>query len=258
MRSSTRTSRAAATRTLAALTLAAQLSLCALPASGQVSLFKDEEAREKLAEIEGKVELVQGNLRRLAAEAAELNNEKQELLRLIRQLSGLVEEANLIANRHDARIDEIGGYIETEGEALGRRIDEGFDRVAGAMVSNDAKLYDRGVRSHHDLDYDAAERDLRELLLRYPASRFAHAATYRLGLLLHERGSLAESQETLTGLLASHPDSPRVPDALLLLAQMASERGDEAVADGLRRRLLDNHPASSAADRLRSEAPAGT
>lgn len=258
MRSSTRTSRAAPTRTLAALALAAQLSVCALPASGQVSLFKDEEAREKLAEIEGKVELVQGNLRRLAAEAAELNNEKQELLRLIRQLSGLVEEANLIANRHDARIDEIGGYIETEGEELGRRIDEGFERVAGAMVSNDAKLYDRGVRSHHLLDYTAAERDLRELLLRYPASRFAHAATYRLGLVLHETGSRAEAQETLIGLLAAHPDSPRVPDALLLLSRIADEQGDGAVAEGLRRRLLESHPASAAADRLRSEAPSGT
>lgn len=223
-----------------------------MPAHGQVSLFKDEEAREKLAEIEGKLEIVQANLRTLASEAAELNNQKQELLRLVRQLSGLVEEANMVSNRHDTRIDEIDSLITTEGEELSRTIKESFGRVSNAMVSNDAGLYDRGVRAYHKLDYEGAEKDLRELLLRYPASSYADASTFWLGRLLHDKGNSIEAQETLLGLLASHPDSARIPDALLLLTVIAIEQGDDDAAQSLRRKLLEQHPASAAADQLRS------
>ena len=253
MRFSIQTSSVHLSRILAALTFAATVASVVLPVHGQVSLFKDDEAREKLVELEDKLGLIQANLRKMASEAAELNNQKQELLQLIRQLSGLVEEANLVSNRHDARITEIGSQVTTESEELGRKIEQHFGNVAAAMVSDDANLYDKGVRTYHSLDYDGAESIFHELLLRYPASAYAHASTFWLGQLQYDKGNFLVSQETLTGLLVSHPDSPRVPDALLLLSRIASEQGDGEAANSLRVRLLNRHPASAAADLLRRE-----
>ena len=259
MKFSTQTSRAHnPIKTFAAMLLAAAVAAGGSPAHAQVSLFKDEEARQKLAELEEKVELIQANLRTLASEAANLQSEKQELLTLIRQMSGLVEEANLISSKHDSRITEIDGKIEASGEELDRTIKENFGKVAAALVSDDMALYDRGILSYHTFDYDKAEGHFRELLLRYPASAYAHASTYWLGRLLYDKGNIVESQETLQGLLVSHPNSPRVPDALHLLSQIASDQGDKEYAAILRRKLLEQHPSSAAADSLRSEGNAGT
>lgn len=225
--------------------------LCAPHAGAQLSLFEDEEAREQLASMEERLERMQANLRTLANEVASLNSQKQELLRLVRELSGLVEEANLVANRHDSRIDEIQDQVSARGDQLERDIERGFDRVAALIVSDDAQLYDGGMLAYQGGDVTVAEDKLRELLLRFPGSSYAHAATYWLGRILLDRGLADEARDTLTGLLLRHPDSPRVPDALLLLSGIAEEGGDADAAKSLLQRLLDNHPTSHAADRAR-------
>lgn len=229
----------------------------ALPAPAQVSLFDDEEARQKLAELEEELALLQGSVRKIAAEAVKLNNEKRELLELLRQLSGQLEETQLTSSRHDSRIDEINVLVTTEGNRLRDKMESGYEQVRSDLVSSDAELYARALALYERTDYVSAEKSFDELLLRFPASQYAPAAHYWLGLIQLDQTLLAGARETFSKLLVDHPGSSRVPDAIRQLEQIAILSGDLAAAEHWQRQLLQNHPTSAAADARRRELALG-
>lgn len=255
MKSSTPASSARPHRIKRAAAAAAALAFCACGAQAQVrTLFEDDEARAKLAELDAKIAALEGNIRTLAAETVKLNAKKRELLDMARELSGLIEENGQLASRQDARIEAIGRRIDGEGAALRQSIAEGYAELRAEIESTDGELYERALAAYGRMEYAAAENAIDELLLRYPASRYAHSALFWLGQMQRDQGYDIAAQDALLRLVAEYPESTRVPDALLALEDLARTLGDEERARHWRQRLLRQHPTSAAADQRRREA----
>ena len=237
---------------------AAALAAASASASAQVldQLFEDEEARAKLSELDLKITALENNIQTLASETVKLNTTKRELLEKIRELSGLLEETNQMVEQQDTELSKIDGRIGSESTKLKEAIDKGYASLRSQLKSNDQDLYERGLTAYNKDAYQAAEKAFDELLLRYPASSYAHAALFWQGQMQRDQGYDVAAQDVLLRLVADYPDSPRLPDALLLLEQISIALGDQELAEYWQRRLLEQHPTSAAADRRRQLAAA--
>ena len=255
LKSSTRTSkqRYYLSKIAAATAVVACGVVYATAAVGQVSLFKDEEARQRIDELDAQLELLIGNMRQMATEAARLNTEKQELLELVRELSGLVDEANRTSANHNTRLSDLAAKVDAETQSLDKQINAQFNQLAANISSDDTELYNQAISTYYEQKLDTAASLLHKLLRQSPTSAYGDAARYWLGRMQFEQGNTLAAQETLTELVTLHPDSERAPDALLLLEVIATQRDAPIAAAHWRLILLERYPASAAADRRRRE-----
>ncbi|MBI5518252.1 MAG: tetratricopeptide repeat protein [Deltaproteobacteria bacterium] len=90
-------------------------------------------------------------------------------------------------------------------------------------------------------------------LVRYPDHPHADNAMYWRGECFLQRGETQRAIAEFEGLLARFPAGNKVPDALYKLALSRRRQGDSAGADEAARRLLEEHPDSEPARRMRTE-----
>jgi tol-pal system protein YbgF len=90
-------------------------------------------------------------------------------------------------------------------------------------------------------------------LVRYPDHPHADNAMYWRGECFLQRGETQRAISEFEGLLARFPAGNKVPDALYKLSLGRRRLGDTAGADEAARRLLEEHPDSEPALRMRTE-----
>ena len=244
--------RFAAASCATALALALALALGLGPAVAHAQLFSDSEAHERLDNQAKRVAILEQSLRQLASQAAKLSSEKQELLQLIRQLSGLIEENSFAdqANRKVAeKADLKADKLTAEGDKIQRRI-----ASLEALVNRDAnatKLYDQGRLKFIAGEHNNASSDFALLLKLYPTSTLAAPAKYWIGQVHLSSGNAERAAETFQDLLATYPASPRASAALLMLAEAYDLMNSPEAATVVRRELIERYPGSLAADQAR-------
>lgn len=223
--------------------------LLAAPASAQ--LFSDDEARERLASMEERMAQLEDQLRALSQESAALTLEKQKLLAQLRTLSGVVEETNVTAARQATRIGEVDSKLSAEINLAEKRLDKSIEQLSQVLTDSAKELYGRALDSYTAGNVTQATQTLDNLLVRYPASSFEVPARYWLARFAVIQSNQEVAKDALLALLAAHPDHPRIPDIIVLLAEIAAQQGQTTEVFYWRNRLIERHPSSTATDFLR-------
>lgn len=221
------------------------------PASAQVNLFSDDEARERLTALETKLAELEAQLQNLNRQNAALTAEKQNLLQSLRDLSGVVEETNVTAARQASRIEEVDSKLSGEIDATAQQFTATIDQLTQDLTETPAIHYARAVTALEQGNLLLAQKTWQDLLLRYPESEFEVASRYWLARLAFDRQEYAVAHDALLAVLTRYPQHARVPDVLSLLAETALAQGDYAQQTYWHNRILTRHPASAAADALR-------
>lgn len=107
-----------------------------------------------------------------------------------------------------------------------------------------AALADVGMKAGADQQWALAREMLELLAARYPSSRGNDAGRLVLGESLLRTGAATEAGRALEAFVRDSPRDPRIPQALVLLAQAQEATGDRPAAIELYRRLDRDYPKS--------------
>lgn len=99
-------------------------------------------------------------------------------------------------------------------------------------------------------DPRAARALLADFLVKYPNSHLRPNAAYWLGECSYLEKDYERAVREFEGVLDAHPDSAKVPDAMLRLALSWKRLGKSERAGQIARRLVAEHPESDAAKQV--------
>ena len=237
--------------------LAIVLVLTTVPA--RAGLFDDEEARQRIAELQ---KTVAAQLRRL--EAVELaERDRRALLDLagqIEQLRGdlakMRGQLELLANQAD-NADKRQKDLYVDIDARLRKLEApkepaaaSPDKAAAAApepAAAETRAYEAALNQFKLGNYSLAISAFTGFLVTYPTSPLAPSAQYWIGnahyALRDYRNAIAAQQK----VLANWPDNPKAADAMLNMASAQAESGDARGARRTLETLVAKYPASAAA-----------
>ncbi|MGH8664333.1 MAG: tol-pal system protein YbgF [Burkholderiales bacterium] len=123
--------------------------------------------------------------------------------------------------------------------------------AAGTSGSAETRAYEAAQNLRRIGNYQGAIVAFQNFLKQHPKSPLAPSAQYWIGDSYFNMRDfrLAISSQRL--LLASYPDSSKVPDALLNVASSQAELGETAAARKTMDELVAKHPGSDAAEKAR-------
>lgn len=96
-------------------------------------------------------------------------------------------------------------------------------------------------------DYDAATKEFKSYLNRFPQGQFASNSCYWLGKIANQNGDYDQAKSWFAKLISDYPDAPKVPDAKYDLGRVYFNLGDKIKAKAI---MQDVAGGSSDAARL--------
>ena len=243
-------------RALAAIGLAATLWVPA-----HAGIFDDDEARKAILDLRAKLEASNEANR---AKQAELNQKiadqieqlRRSLLDLNNQIEGLRGDIAKMRGENEQLTRDVA-ELQRKQKDVTTGIDERIRKLEPVKVSLDdrefladpeeKRLYDEAFGLIRKSDFNAAAPALAGFLRRFPASGYVPSATFWLGNAQYGRREYKEAIASFRSLVASSPDHPKAPEALLAIANCQIELKD---AKGARRtigELVQQYPKSEAA-----------
>lgn len=96
-------------------------------------------------------------------------------------------------------------------------------------------------------DYDAATKEFKSYLNRFPQGQFASNSCYWLGKIANQNGDYDQAKSWFSKLINDYPDAPKVPDAKYDLGRVYFNLGDKIKAKAI---MQDVAGGSSDAARL--------
>ena len=229
--------------------------------AAQAQLFPDNEARKAIVDLRAEVE----QQKRSTAEAQSAAN--RELLTQIDQLKRSLLDLNnqIEALRGDlARQRGTNEQLAREVSELQRRqkdiaqtVEERVRTLEPQKVSVDGKeffadpeekrQYEEAFALLRGSDFGGAINALNNFLRRWPMSGYADSARYWIGNAHYGKRELREAIATFRAFIVTSPDHPRVPEAMLAIANSQSESKDRVGARATLGELLKKYPDSEAA-----------
>lgn len=244
------------------------LLLCGAATSASAGLFSDDEARKAILDLRARFDQTEqaGRARAEQLEQAGLAREA-ELLEQITQLKrGLLELNTLIESlREDlARQRGIDEQLARDVADLQRKqkdtqqgLDERLRRMEPQKVgldgrefmaeADETRQYGDAVVLLRQGDFAAAATAFTAFQRRWPASGYAPSALYWLGNAQYGKRDYRDAIASFKSLMAGAPDHPRVPEALLSIANCQIELKELKGARRTLDELLKSHPQSEAA-----------
>ena len=150
-------------------------------------------------------------------------------------------------------VPAAGGATPSMGDAAaaGGKPGPGGGLPAGATSTAETRAYEAAQNLRRIGNYQGAIVAFQSFIKQYPKSPLASSAQYWIGDSYFNLRDfrLAISSQRL--LLASYPDSPKVPDALLNIASSQAELGETVAARKTMDEIVAKHPGSDAADKAK-------
>jgi tol-pal system protein YbgF len=255
------------------------LSIVTASAAG---LFDDNEARRQIGVERARVDEINA---RMGAQGQQLDamtgritkieealNRNQAVLDLFRE----IESLKLEIAKMRGQLEILGNGIETaqkrqqdlyvdldtrikrlENPLLPSTTSVGADAAGakpgggGAVGAAETRAYESAQNLRRIGNYQSAIVAFQGFIKQYPKSSLASSAQYWIG---DSYFNLRDYKQTIASqrlLIASFPDSAKVPDALLNIASAQAEMGDSAAARRTMDEIVAKHPNSDAADKAR-------
>jgi tol-pal system protein YbgF len=233
-------------------------------ASAQAQLFPDNEARKAILELRASDEQTAKRLTDLTAANKALQEQVQQLL----PLRGSVLELNNQLEALRAELARLRGVneqlardvadVQRRQKDIAQGVDDRIRKLEPQKVSLDGKefladadekrQYEEAFALIRSSDFAGAAAALASFVRRYPASGYIDSARFWLGNAQYGKRDLKEAAATFRAFIAAAPqNNPRVPEAMLALANCQAELKDAKGARATLAELLKKYPQSEAA-----------
>jgi tol-pal system protein YbgF len=244
---------------LRSVAVAAMLAIAGAGAHAQ--LFPDNEARKAIVDLRERVNQNEEQTRARLAEllAKQTQNADQlrgALLDLNGQLESLRSEIARLRGQQEQLTRELSD-VQRRQKDIAQGVDERMRRFEPQTVSVDGKefqadieekrQYDDAIALLRNGDFAGASAALSTFARRYPASGYADSARFWLGNALYGKRDYPEAIKAFRSFLATAPNHPRAPEAMLAVANCQVETKDTRAAKLTLAELLKTYPASEAA-----------
>lgn len=220
------------------------------------ALFGDDEARKAILELRGRLDALQReSITQLDGKAnqksvLDLAAQNEQLRQEVAKLRGQVEVlTNELANAQQRQKDF---YVDLDNRL--RKMEPQRMTVDGKEVSveqAEQKSYDAALALFKAGNYKPAAATFAEFLQRYPQSGYAANAQYLLGNSYYAQRDYRNAIAAQQALVKNHPDSVKVPDALLNIATCYIELKDRTAAKKTLEMLIAQYPDAPAAQTAR-------
>lgn len=226
--------------------------------AAQAQLFPDNEARKAIVDLRTATEQqqkVQADLNKdLAEQIATL---KRSLLELNNQLEALRGEMARQRGANEQLARDVS-ELQRRQKDIAQGVDDRMRRLEPQKISFDGRefiadpdekrQYEEAFGLLRGGDFGAAASALNGFLTRWPHSGYGDAARFWLGNALYGKRDLKESIAAFRNFIAGAPEAhPRVPEALLAIANSQAESKDTRGARATLGELLKKYPESEAA-----------
>jgi tol-pal system protein YbgF len=219
------------------------------------SLTKPEEepAYVKATAVEGRVERIERQNQALVELAREVESLKTEM----RSLHGDVEELQHTQKASSDQQRDLYADLDRRMQALDARVQgigapaAGGGAGSASANANDRDAYQAALDRLKNRDYEGAEHALKDFLGTWPQSALTDNAKYWLGETYYVERRYPEAIDEFDHLVREHPDSRKVPDALLKAGYAQYEQKRYREARELLARVQQSYPDSSAANEAR-------
>jgi tol-pal system protein YbgF len=228
-------------------------ALCGLLGSAHAGLFDDDEARKAILDLRQRVEQVNGAVKGLGEENAQL---RRSLLDLQGQIEGLKAELSQGRGAQEQLARELSELqmrqkdLVTGMDARLRRFEplkvavDGFEFMAEPGEKRD---YDAAMETFRKGDFTMAQLALEQFVQRYRLSGFAPSAMFWLGNAQYANKDYKESMANFQQMLKVSPTHPRAPEAMLAISNVQIELKDLKGARKTMDDLIKSYPASETA-----------
>lgn len=226
------------------------LLLGGLPSSGALA----QSDNQLLYELLDRMELLEQELRQLRGELEVLQYRQRqggdaELARRVealeRRLGGEQPADDRPATLSDQLLSPVPEEPPADLPALTAR--PAPDSVNQPPPPGAREVYEQGADLVRAGRYAEGSDELRRFINLYPANRLTPEAYYWLGEAHYAQRQFDQAEQALITLGSNYSDHPRIPDALLKLGYIYSERGDVDRARQVLEQLLNSYPDSVAA-----------
>jgi len=126
------------------------------------------------------------------------------------------------------------------------------DAAEAVVPSGDSDAYDRAYAQVRQRNYLQAEQALETFLTEYQSSTLVPNAWYWLGEVKLAQGKSEAATHAFNQVITGYPGHAKSADALYKLGVLAQRGGDQARAQQLMQRVLNEYPQTSAAGLARS------
>jgi tol-pal system protein YbgF len=227
-------------------------------ASAQAQLFPDNEARKAIVDLRAATEQqhkVQADLNKdLAEQIAVL---RRSLLELNSQLEALRGELARQRGSGEQLARDVS-ELQRRQKDVSQAVEDRMRRLEPQKVSfegrefiadpDEKRQYEEAFGLLRSGNFDAAAGAFNGFLTRWPHSGYGDAARFWLGNAYYGKRDLKESIVAFRNFIATAPpEHPRLPEALLAIANSQAEAKDTRGARATLGELLKKYPQSEAA-----------
>jgi len=249
-------------RKLQPAALAAGLLLGVFGSGGaRAGVFDDEEARKAIVDLRQR--LTQSEEQSKAREAAasaqiveQLTALRRSLLDLNNQLEAMRGElAKLRGN--DEQLSRDVAELQKRQKDASQTLDDRLRKLEPTKVAVDGrefmveadekKAYDDAIATLRGGEFDKSVAALAGFQKRYPASGYLDSVRFWLGNALYGKRDYKDAIVAFRSFVATAPEHPRAPEALLALANSQAEMKDARSARKTIEDLVKTYPQSEAA-----------
>jgi tol-pal system protein YbgF len=226
-------------------------------ANAHAALFSDDEARKAILELRKRLDEGSQAQRLNQAELAEqISQLRRSLLELNAQIEQLRAENARLRGQDEQLAREVSELQRQQRDAE-QGLEERMRRVEPQKVNFDGqefladpeekRAFNAAMEFVRKADFAAAAQGFGSFLRRYPGSGYASAAQFWLGNAHYGKRDYKEAITAFRALIATASDNPRVPEALLSIANCQAELKDTKAARKTLEDLIKAHPQSEAA-----------
>lgn len=239
------------------LALTVAVALAGFGGAAQAALFSDDEARKAILDLRAKVAQLEEAQKKQGVELEEqLAPLRRSLMDLINQNQMLRSELARLQGANEQLVRDLADTQRRLADQL-----QGFDGrlkpLEPQKISLDGKefkvepeeqrQYEAAMGLLRRGDFDEAGKAFEAFLKRYSVSGYTDIIRFWLGNAQYGQRAYKEAMATFREFLKGNPQHPRVPEALLAIANCQIETKDVKAARKTLDDLIKAHPGTEAA-----------
>jgi tol-pal system protein YbgF len=210
--------------------------ICLSSSNTAWALFSDDEARKAILDLRKSLATtqleLQGQIEKLKVENAQLRGK-------IEYLEKQYEDINASQKTYYQDLDTRLGNFEPRTETV--------EGVSGTVQPGEKKAYEDALNAFQAGNLKKADQDFSKFARKYSASPYLPLALYWGGNSKYANKDYAGAITQLQLLIKKYPNHPRIPAAMLTLANAQLESGQKTAAKKIFNEIIAKYPDTDAA-----------
>jgi tol-pal system protein YbgF len=231
-----------------------------LSAAAQAQLFPDNEARKAVVELRQQLEQAKAEQAKQQAVDKELTEQIQQLRRSLLDLNNQLETLKAELARQRGANEQLArdvSDVQRKQKDIAQGVDDRIRKLEPQKVSADGvefladaeekRQYEEAFALFRGGDFSNAGNAFSAFIRKFPGSGYLASSRFWLGNALYAKRDLPGAMYVLRQFMNDAPDHPKVPEALLAVANCQSELKDNRAAKLTLNDLIKRFPQSEAA-----------